>query len=222
MSDTPLPVLHFSDILCVWAYVGQRRVDELRTGFGARIALAFHYLPIYGDVPRRIERSGLGAEGYRRSVASVVERFDHVELHPDAFRVDVPVSSQPAHRYLRAVHALERAEGAAPGAAEALARRVREAFFAAAVDVSRVDRLDALAEAEGLPVAAVHDVLGSGRADAELANDAWLQQQHRVAISPTFVLDGGRNLLTGNVGYRVIRAHVTELLEHPPPEGSWC
>ncbi len=40
--------------------------------------------------------------------------------------------------------------------------------------------------------------------------------------SPSWVLDGGRQILYGNVGYRVIRANAVELLRHPKEEASWC
>jgi predicted DsbA family dithiol-disulfide isomerase len=42
--------------------------------------------------------------------------------------------------------------------------------------------------------------------------------------SPTYVFNDGRQLLYGNVGYRIIEANVRELLSAPPAEGapSWC
>ena len=35
-------------------------------------------------------------------------------------------------------------------------------------------------------------------------------------------LDGGRQTLFGNVGYRVISANIEELLHQPSGEASWC
>jgi hypothetical protein len=40
--------------------------------------------------------------------------------------------------------------------------------------------------------------------------------------SPSYILNDGRQKLYGNVGYRVIEANVTELLEHDDNQLSWC
>lgn len=223
MSSAPGPVqvLHFSDVLCVWAYVAHRRMEQVRADFGDRVEVAVHFIPVYADVARRIERAG-GAEGYAASIQGVGRRFDHVELHPDLFRVDPPTSSNAAHRFLRAVARLEGDGQVAPGAMEALTWAVRQAFFVHGRDISAADTLEALAADAGLPLAAIDAVLRSGAADADLAHDAWLQQQHRVPVSPSIVLDDGRHLLNGNVGYRIIHAHLQEMLQAPPARGSWC
>jgi hypothetical protein len=35
-------------------------------------------------------------------------------------------------------------------------------------------------------------------------------------------MNGGRQILYGNVGYRILNANVEELLKHPEQEASWC
>ena len=47
---------------------------------------------------------------------------------------------------------------------------------------------------------------------------------HGVQGSPTFVFNEGRQMLYGNVGYRIIEANLRELLSRPSAEGmpSWC
>ena len=40
--------------------------------------------------------------------------------------------------------------------------------------------------------------------------------------SPTWVLNEGRQLLYGNVGYRILNANIEELLKNPGNEASWC
>jgi len=46
---------HFSDVLCVWAYVAQIRVDELRSRFHERVELSYRYLHVFGNVPKKME-----------------------------------------------------------------------------------------------------------------------------------------------------------------------
>jgi hypothetical protein len=40
--------------------------------------------------------------------------------------------------------------------------------------------------------------------------------------SPSLVMNSGRQLLYGNVGYRIINANVKELLKRPDSEANWC
>ena len=41
-------------------------------------------------------------------------------------------------------------------------------------------------------------------------------------MSPSLVLNEGRQHLNGNVGYRLIEANVHELLCNPDEEMNWC
>ncbi|MBT5374711.1 MAG: hypothetical protein HOL06_08645, partial [Rhodospirillaceae bacterium] len=47
--NTPLKIVYFSDILCVWAYFAQVRLDELKAQFGDTIALDYAFIPLFGD-----------------------------------------------------------------------------------------------------------------------------------------------------------------------------
>ena len=216
-----LPVLHFSDVLCVWAYAAEIRLQELRRQFSAEVAVEHHFVSIYGDIHRRIERQGIGYEGYSRKIREIAARFDHVKVHDELFIRNVPHSSMPAHLFLSAVRLLDEGEPAGGGLERALAA-VRAAFFEEGVDVSSTPELLSIAERLGLPVAKVEAHLQSGRAHASLGYDLELQKKYDVAVSPAFVLNEGRQRLNGNVGYRVLEANVRELLRHPADEFSWC
>ena len=48
-----------------------------------------------------------------------------------------------------------------------------------------------------------------------------VQQDLKVPVSPALVLNEGRQLLNGNVGYRVIEANIRELLANSSVEASW-
>lgn len=219
-------IQHFSDVLCVWAYVSQIRIDELKQQFGTRVELEYHYVPVFGHAHQKLQAQWSqrgGTEGYSRHVREVVAKFEHCPIHPDIWVRDTPRSSLPAHLFLCAVKLLE---DQAPDAAgntpfERAAWALRQAFFCHAVDISRHEALRTLAQRLALPVAEIESILASGAAHALLSEDMALARDQSVRASPTLLFNEGRQMLTGNVGYRVIEANVRELLR-APAGSSWC
>ena len=62
-----------------------------------------------------------------------------------------------------------------------------------------------------------------GRAHAALAADYQDAAAMGVQGSPTFILNGGRQKLYGNVGYRILEANIQELLRTPnADQANWC
>jgi predicted DsbA family dithiol-disulfide isomerase len=208
-------------VLCVFAYAANARFEQLHADFGEQVRLTQHFVSVYGDVPRRFERMGKTGAEYGKDILVIAERFDHIDVHPDVFRDAYPVSSMPAHLYLRAVKLLED-EGVIEATFVRMIWDVRVAFFRDLVDISMREHLDAIAEQHGVPIGEVTARLESGRAHAELDHDAALQREYAVQVSPSLVLNEGRQHLNGNVGYRVIEANVRELLHTPEAEMSWC
>ena len=86
---------YYSDVLCIWAYVAQIKLDELHRNYGERVQLDYRFVPVFGDVRSKIEggwaRRG-GLKGYAEHVRQVAERFDHVELHDDVWERVAPPS----------------------------------------------------------------------------------------------------------------------------------
>ncbi|MBX3269020.1 MAG: DsbA family protein [Sandaracinaceae bacterium] len=212
-------VQYFSDVLCVWAYVGQVRLDELESAFRDEVEVDCHFMTVFGDAHGKLttswrERGGLA--GYAEHVRSVVARFDHVTIHADAWDPVAPASSLGCHVFLAAVKLLDAA------VFRQVAWRLREAFFAEGRDIAQRRVQLEVAESIGLSVAALEASLSSGRAHAELSRGLALARSYGVETSPTYVFDEGRQRLNGNVGYRVIEANVRELLRTPEPGQSWC
>ena len=130
----PIPLEYFSDVLCVWAYVGDVRLVELERAFPNEIAVDCHFIDVFGDAHGKLgaswaERGGLPA--YGAHVRHVVERFDHVPIHADVWAKCQPTSSMGCHILLAAVKLLD------PTLFRATARALREAFFAEAIDISQ-------------------------------------------------------------------------------------
>ena len=235
MSPEPaLSISYFSDILCVWAYFAQIKLDQIRREFGSQVQLRHHFISVFGDVEGKIaggwkERGGM--EGYRRHVNQLAERFPHASIHPEVWKSQVPPSSAGCHLLLKAAQLLESAgeispqplpEHAGNTPVEELIWRLRTAFFRDARDVCSTEVQAEISGELGLPAGPLRGEMENGRAFAALFADAELQKQHLIQGSPTFLLNEGRQKLYGNVGYRVIRANLEELLEGSEELASWC
>ena len=220
---TTIRIQHYSDILCVWAYVSQVRLSELEAEFPDEVAIDHHWLQVFGDVSAKMYanwRDKGGSAAYGEHVRAIVERFGHVPVHPGIWQRHVPTSSMPAHLLLCAVRLLDAAESR--NRCAGVAATVRTAFFRDLVDVSYWPALLTIAEQCGLPVRRIEAFVESGAAYAALASDLELARDNNVRASPTLIFNEGRQRLTGNVGYRVIEANVRELLQAPGGAQSWC
>jgi predicted DsbA family dithiol-disulfide isomerase len=226
---------YFSDVLCIWAFVHQARMDELRLEFGVKIEVQQRFLPLFGANDKRIARGWAdrgGYAGYGRNVRDIAAQFDHVAVHPDVWVRNPPPSSMPAHLFLKAIQVLERrGEIEADWTSGAAGRtrfeeaiwRVRREFFSQAANVCDRNVLNRIAVALHLPVDRIHGLIASGEAHAALHEDQEAREEHGVRGSPTLVLNQGRQVLYGNVGYRIIEANIRELLHVPDTgEASWC
>lgn len=223
---TPIQITHFSDLLCVWAYVSQARVDELTREFGTQIDIRFRYFPVFGDTQTKFlsqwaDKGGISA--YARHVIEVADQFGHVAIHPQIWVKAAPRSSLPAHLHLNAVQLMEQAGQADDGAAERLAWRLRQAFFAENQDIADADTICGVAEELAIDVDALRVMIARGSAFAALAQDIQQARDLEVRASPTLIFNEDRQRLTGNVGYRIIEANVRELLSSPDGQfQSWC
>jgi len=218
-------ISYFTDVLCVWAYVSQVRIDELKANFKHTVEVDCRYLHVFGNVANKMatawkDRGGLPA--YRRHVREIVEKFGHVQLHEQTWQGGVPKSSMPAHLFLCATRHVESLSGCSARSGERAAWALRDAFFCQGRDISQRKVLFEVAESIGLPASEIEDAIATGAAHATLAEDLELARSQSIAASPTLLFNEGRQRLTGNVGYKIIEANVRELLEHAPGQLSWC
>jgi predicted DsbA family dithiol-disulfide isomerase len=225
----PIRIFYFSDVLCVWAYIAQIRLDELKATFPTQISIEYHFTPVFGDAHRKLEqrwRDRGGFAGYSDHVREVGTKFNHISIHPDIWTRSIPTSSTSCHLFLRAVKLLEdkglvtSKDGTSP--MENLTWAFRQAFFTELADVSDLQVQLRIAKELKLPVNKIKAEIESGTAYAELSRDFDLTKEHNVTVSPTLIFNEGRQRLNGNVGYRVIEANIRELLSNPPNEQSWC
>jgi len=225
-------IAYFSDVLCVWAYIAQARLDQLRKDFSDKINLSCHYVSIFGDTYNKIENNWQdkgGFNGYREHIEKVCQQYDFVSLHSDTWSVARPRSSMSCHLFLKAIELIQQQEPSIYSGVygrtlvEECAWQMRLAFFRDGRDIAQYEEQIRIAEKLSIPIPKLEKILHDGTAYAQLSNDFELKDQLTIMGSPTFVLNEGRQKLYGNVGYRIIEANILELLETPTStQASWC
>ena len=220
MSNDRVIIDCFTDVLCVWAWISQPRIDKLKSHFGERIEIRSQYVDVFGDTASKIatqwDQRG-GYEGFARHVASAAQPYDMAPVNSRIWTHVRPASSGIAHLFIKAV-----ALAYDIGAADALALKVRHAFFVDALDVSDVAVLEEVASDADLDAANIYEHVRNGNAMAALLGDYRRATSLGVKGSPVLLMNENRQMLHGNVGYRVLQANVEELLRRPATEASWC
>lgn len=222
MSEQPASVSLscFSDVLCLWAYIAQARVDEIVSCFGDQVAVDYRFCTVFADTRHKMAtvwQSRGGYEGFADHLHEVAAQFDHIDLHADIWRQCRPLSSTPAHLTLKAV------QHTAPERLDSFLHALRRAFFERALDIADRDVLAQVLAEEGVDAEPIRDCFRSGEAHAFWEGDMRDKELLGVSGSPTLILNEGRQKLYGNVGYRVIEANIKELLNAPNAgAASWC
>ena len=215
----------FTDVLCVWAWIGELRLAEVRRTHGEAVAVTQRFCNVFGATALKIQANwGAkgGYDGFAGHLAHVLEGFPELTASPDLWRRVRPASSLPAHLALKAVQA-QAAERGDPALGDRAFLQVRQAFFEQGRDISAAAALDDVLSAAGADLADVHARLARGEAHAALMADYQEAQALGVKGSPSLVLNEGRQTLYGNVGFRVIEANIAELLREPQAgSASWC
>jgi predicted DsbA family dithiol-disulfide isomerase len=221
-----LPIVYFSDVLCVWAFFAELRLAEVRRAFGEQVEFEYRFCPVFGDVPGKIDsvwRDRGGYDGFGDHVQHAAQAFPEVALHPNLWRNVRPASSASPHLFLKAVQLAETEGKCAEGTFECALVLMREAFFIRGFDIARREVQRGVGAEAGADGAHVLGYLEDGRAHAALSADYKHAETLGVKGSPTMILNEGRQKLFGNVGYRIIEANIQELLRDPNPDrASWC
>jgi len=226
--------MYFTDILCIWAYLAQIRIDELKRKFGSSIELQYHFIPVFGSVKSKMEQnwnSRGGISAYSQHVQEIVSKFGHIDIHPDIWTKNTPTTSTSCHLFLKAIQILEAQEELSSiskakynykSVFEATIWELRVAFFRDLFNVSTSSVQMAIAERLCLPVQKIQHQIESGAAFAALEEDLQIKEKYRVTGSPTLIFNEGRQILYGNVGYRVIEANIQEIFNQTESQASWC
>jgi len=234
MTSSPIRIHYFTDVLCVWAYLAQVRLDELIKHHAADIEISYHFMPIFGCTEHRIGQGWKDKGGYAefaKHTHQVCGAYPYLNLHKDVWKINTPKTSATSHLFIKAIQCLVDEAVINNAASTDLEHRtlleefvwqVRLAFFQDAKDIGNVQVLKEIAGTMQLPLAEIERVMDDGTALAALCRDIELRDEFRVEGSPTYILNEGRQKLYGNVGYRIIQANLHEILKQPRVEASWC
>jgi predicted DsbA family dithiol-disulfide isomerase len=218
--NSPLQVDYYTDILCVWAWIAQRRVDEIEEKWGERVCIQHHCVNVFGDTVNRIGKKWSDRGGYAGFAEHVEESavpYESAPVSPGAWRDVRPYTSAVAHLILKAAELTK-----TPEDARQFAVRLRSSFFIEALDIGKIDVVLDIACDAGFDKTDLMSTIESGQAYAALMADYEQAQELRIKGSPSWVLNSGRQILYGNVGYRVLNANIEELAKSPVQEASWC
>lgn len=214
-------ITYFSDILCIWAYAAEIRLSELRKKFAGKINVVERFSPVFADTFVKIGEGWAdrgGFEGFSKSSQDTAKKLGFIKVNKKVWTSTRPTTSTQAHLLVMALQNCNlKAE------ASKFACILRSAFFEDAQDISNMDVLYSLAEGCDLPVADIKKQVETGQAMASLMADYKAHYDLHVKGSPTYIMNNGRQVLFGNVGYRILEANVHELLALPNDEiASWC
>jgi predicted DsbA family dithiol-disulfide isomerase len=234
MQKDYIHIDYFSDVLCIWAYIAQIRIDELISQYADQIKFNQHFIPVFGSTEKRISsqwKEKGGFQGYHDHVMGICAKFDHIEVHPKIWLENIPRSSASCHHFLTSIRLLEKKDLISCEPQEKCRGRtlfeeaiwqVRLHFFRDLQDVADLEVQTKIAREMDLPVDEIIRQMHSGEAMAAMCGDLELRDEYRIAGSPTYVLNEGRQKLYGNVGYKIISANIREILDNPANQASWC
>lgn len=220
LMSEPLKIDYYSDVLCVWAWISQRRVKELSDEWLDKVDISFHYLNIFGDVDRRINEKWSekgGYEGFGQHVLDAAKPYDNAPVDSEIWCRMRPKTSSNAHLILKAVHLVYSKQEVAN-----LAFSIQSSFFQDGKDIGEMNVLYQLVSEQSLSLDKVKEKIEDGSAMASLMHDYQLAKELNIKGSPTWIMNNGRQELFGNVGYRILNANIKEILDKPQQQASWC
>ena len=79
-------ISYFSDILCIWAYAAQARIDAVKEKFGDAVRLDYRFCSVFGDTARKITstwKDKCDYAGFNAHLRTVARQYPHIEVHPE-------------------------------------------------------------------------------------------------------------------------------------------
>lgn len=219
-QEKVIKIEYFSDILCIWAYIAQQKMDKLKQEFSNKIEVSEHFLPVFGAVDKKMHdnwQSKGGVSAYSQHVKEVANDYKDVYVAKNVWLKNTPTSSINSHIFIKAAEISLKNQG---GSSEEISSKlseliwqVRVSFFKNTVDVSNIKELLTIATSIGLKANEIPLIIGSGEAVAALDKDRQIKEQYDLKGSPSLIINEGRQILYGNVSYEVIAANVSALLQ---------
>jgi predicted DsbA family dithiol-disulfide isomerase len=186
-----LKVEIYSDVVCPWCYIGERRFERARAAFpgGREIDVVFRPFQLDPGAPEAgVPIARYLATRFGRPVDSMLARVTEAAAG-EGITMDwdraIAVNTRTAHRLLRLAE-LEYG----PAVQHALVEKLFDAHFTRGGNVADHAQLTALATSVGMDAERVRAYLDSGEGSAELEAELDHARQLGVQAVPTFVFDG--------------------------------
>lgn len=212
----PAKIIHYSDILCIWAHVGQQNLFRLHEAFSDRIEIETRFCSVFPDAHHKIStmwQDRGGFDGYAAHVQEVAASFEGFAVHKDAWRLVRPRSSASPHLFVKAIALLEGdvTKEFDQQLTTRAAKELRHAFFHEARDVANWNVQRDISGKIGVDFDEVLKKIETGEAIAALSADYEQARLQGVKGSPTYILNEGRQKLFGNISYNILEANIREL-----------
>jgi predicted DsbA family dithiol-disulfide isomerase len=211
----PVTCTLWSDPLCIWAFVGQHRVDDVLRDLGSCVRISHRVVPVFGSVPQRFRDGSWakdGPAGRAAATARIAAEHGHTHITGQVWIDDPPASSWPPGAAIKAV-GLAEAHGQLPaGAGAHYQAALRTHLFVENRNTARRSEQLLVAEELGYPRGLLEAALDDGRALAALWEDQHDRERDFVSGSPTWVFDGGRARLYGNFPQAVLDGTIRALI----------
>mgnify|MGYP000035324610 FL=1 len=204
--NQPIKIEYFTDVLCVWAWVSQQRIERLDKIYGEQISLQFRYLDVFGDTQQKMQTQWADRglyKGFAEHVKSSASCEPGAVINPKIWHKVQPTTSTNAHLMLKAIELAYHAEKSSEMAAV-----IRRAFYVDALDISQLPILMQLVSEQGLETTLIQNLMENGQAIAALMTDYQYAKQQSLKGSPTYIIDNGRQVLFGNVSDKVLHANI--------------
>lgn len=228
MTQDKINIDYYSDVLCVWAYIAQIRLDELNKSLSQSVSITPHFISLFANTEQRIgngRKNKGGFDGFAEHVQHAVEPYPHSPVNQNVWTHCRPSTSANAHLFIRAFDlALNSLDEHATNSEllDTFIWKVRCAFFQDAKDISQFDVLQDIVKSCDVDVSTVMRFIENGKALAAIMAENQLKETLKLEGSPTYVFNNGRQKLYGNVGYKIIEANINELLSNDSNSASWC
>lgn len=217
-----IKIHYYSDLLCVWAYIAQVRINELLENYNDQIDLDYHYTPTFASIENKVIKGWSakgGVKAYAEHVKGLEKEFPHIKISDQCWTKKTPHSSINIHLFLRAMLEVDEIT---KKQFEDFSWQCRVDFFENAIDITHRDYQTALADKMNLPTDKIMKMIDSGAASAKLHADFTSIESDKIPGSPTLRFNNGRQVLYGNIGYKIIESSIKELLEGKHYDQSWC
>ena len=224
-APNTLAFSYWTDPLCIWAFVARTKLDQLRTNSDAELHVSHRIVPVFGSVVQRFRDGSwaeAGPDGRAASTRRVAEQFGHTNITGQVWIDDAPASSWSPSLAIKSIFLAEAAGEVPAGTAETFQWRLRECFFIKNLNIARRQIQLEVAESCDISARVLLARIDDGRAMAALFEDYEEKQNLGVRGSPTYVFDGAREVLYGNVPYELIQTTVNLLLRDGMPGCSAC